>query len=302
MQAAEQSQGDSARTYKGIVIFVGLAFLFSIPGYCAHILIADTSMGRNYTIALMWAPGLAALATIRLTKDKLSTIGWQWGDWRWNVAGYIIPIGYSFLAYAGLAVAGIVSLGSPEVLDAIIGKLGFSPAGTAQGTLPTIWTIAVFTLVAALPGIAIGVSSALGEEIGWRGYLVPKLMEQTGFWGTSLISGVIWGIWHMPILLLGSYNNGTEWWYGMTCFAVLVLCGSMFMTWLRLRSDSVWPCAIYHASHNLFIQIVFSSISQTSHPDAAYYVGEFGAAAPLAMLAFSVVLFLVVKKSRNFKS
>ncbi|HEV7234288.1 MAG TPA: CPBP family intramembrane glutamic endopeptidase [Sphingorhabdus sp.] len=203
------------------------------------------------------------------------------------------------LAYVGLAIVGVVTLGSPEAVAAMVGKLGFSPAGDAQGPLSAIWSIMLFTLVAALPGIVIGVSSALGEEIGWRGYLVPKLMERMGFWGTTLVSGCIWGVWHMPILLFGNYNNGTEWWYGMTCFVILVLSGSMIMTWLRLRSASVWPCAIFHGSHNLFIQVVFASIALSDDPDAAYYVGEFGAAAPLAMLLFCAVLYFRMNKTAH---
>ena len=65
-------------------------------------------------------------------------------------------------------------------------------------------------------------------------------------------------MWHFPELIFADYNSGTPWWFGMTCFAVMVVSLSVIMSWIRLRTGSVWAAAILHASHNTFIQGFFT--------------------------------------------
>ena len=72
-------------------------------------------------------------------------------------------------------------------------------------------------------GLVKSIANALGEEIGWRGFLVPELFKTTGLTGTALFSGVVWALWHYPVLIGADYNAGTPTWYGLTCFTVAVL-------------------------------------------------------------------------------
>jgi hypothetical protein len=65
----------------------------------------------------------------------------------------------------------------------------------------------------------------------------------------------------MPILLFADYNSGTPAWFSIPCFCALIIGLSIIMTWLRLASNSVWPCAILHASHNVFIQVFFTPLT-----------------------------------------
>src|SRR5205085_7195504 len=83
--------------------------------------------------------------------------------------------------------------------------------------------------------------SATGEELGWRGFLVPTLARMTTFGRTALISGAIWAAWHVPLILFADYNAGTPAWYGVPCFAAMVVALAVVLAWLRLRSGSVWP-------------------------------------------------------------
>jgi CAAX prenyl protease-like protein len=86
--------------------------------------------------------------------------------------------------------------------------------------------------------------SATGEELGWRGFLVPTLARSLSFGGTALLSGAIWAAWHVPLILFADYNAGTPAWFSVPCFAIMVVAIAVPMAWLRLRTASVWPAAI----------------------------------------------------------
>lgn len=130
-------------------------------------------------------------------------------------------------------------------------------------------------LIAGVLGLQGGLF-ALGEEIGWRGFLVPHLAP-LGFTRTALISGGVWALWHYPMLLFADYNAGTPAWYGLSCFTVMTVGISFAYTWLRLRSGSLWTGVLLHTSHNLFIQGVFGPLTADTGP-TEYVAGEFGAA------------------------
>ena len=128
------------------------------------------------------------------------------------------------------------------------------------------WLLWTTTLVLAIPlyavlGVISSTARALGEEIGWRGFLLPRLVEQTGFTWGCLFSGCIWAVWHYPGLLFADYNSGTQPVFALTCFTLMVIADACLMGWLRLKSGSLWPAAILHASHNLFIQAIFDGMT-----------------------------------------
>lgn len=117
------------------------------------------------------------------------------------------------------------------------------------------------------------------------------MVARFGFTGGSLVTGAIWAAWHMPLLFFADYNGGTQWWFSMPCFFLMVIGLSIILTWLRLASDSVWPCAILHASHNLFIQGVFTPLTGSSGSVTSYVVGEFGVAVPAMVLLFAAAFW-----------
>jgi membrane protease YdiL (CAAX protease family) len=135
--------------------------------------------------------------------------------------------------------------------------------------------ILIYVFIASIIGLAAGSLTALGEEIGWRGFLVPELRRVTGFTGTSLISGLIWVVWHSPIILFADYNGETPVWYALICFAGMAVAVSFIMTWIRLKSGSLWTAMFFHASHNLFIQGIFNPLTMDTGL-TEYIIGEFG--------------------------
>ena len=139
-------------------------------------------------------------------------------------------------------------------------------------------------------GMLPAVASALGEEIGWRGYLVPRLATAYGFTTTSLISGAIWAAWHYPMFAISDYNRGAAVWYSLACFTTFVGAGAVICAWLRLKSGSIWPPVLLHAANNLFVQDVLTPLS-VRRPWSPYALDQFGCLLPLAALGVAVVLW-----------
>jgi uncharacterized protein len=124
-------------------------------------------------------------------------------------------------------------------------------------------------------GMVENLISGFGEELGWRGLLVPELAKVTSFTKTALISGVIWAAWHMPGIFLADLSGDTPHLYAEAMFAVLIIAISFPLAWLTLKSGSLWPAVVLHASHNLFIYPIFERL--TSDTDLTPYItGEFG--------------------------
>ncbi|MEP7348036.1 MAG: CPBP family intramembrane glutamic endopeptidase, partial [Gemmatimonadaceae bacterium] len=82
--------------------------------------------------------------------------------------------------------------------------------------------------------------------------------------------------------LFADYNSGTPGWYSVLCFAVAVTSLGVAMAWLRLRSGSVWPAAVLHASHNLYVQGFFDRVTVDTGP-TKWLTGEFGASLAIAL-------------------
>lgn len=89
---------------------------------------------------------------------------------------------------------------------------------------------------------------AFGEEIGWRGWLLPALRPM-GVWPALLLSGLIWGLWHAPLILLGHNFNQPNIW-GLIVMLIGCVLWGIFFGWLRLRSGSLWPAVIAHGALN----------------------------------------------------
>ena len=136
-------------------------------------------------------------------------------------------------------------------------------------------------------GVIGSLTNALGEEIGWRGFLLPRLTSRFGFTAGCLLSGSIWAVWHYPGLLWADYNADTEARFALPCFTLMVISMAFVMGWLRLKSGSLWPCALLHASHNLFIQAIFDRITARAGY-SLYVVTEFGAGLVLTAGAAAV--------------
>jgi membrane protease YdiL (CAAX protease family) len=264
-----------------IAVFLFLTLAQSAVFWAAIIGLGRLSAGGGLFVrALMWSPGLAALLTCALCRLSVRSLGWRWGETRYQVQSYFIPFFYSLIAYVAVWTLGLGGFPSRRFLERAHAEfsLGFlSPGGAA----------AVSVLLTAAFGFPGSVASALGEEIGWRGLLLPRLHARLGFTAAALLSGLVWALWHTPILLFADYNAGTPAYFSLSCFTVLVVSGSVIFAWYRLRSGSLWTAAFLHASHNLFIQAIFTPLTEDTGR-SAYVIDEFGVAVPLVMALFAL--------------
>jgi membrane protease YdiL (CAAX protease family) len=227
----------------------------------------------------MWCPALAAFATLKLNRRQLRELGWKWPQTKYAVQSWFIPLLYAGITYAIVWTTGLGGFPNHEFMQNLVTLIGLH--------LSPVHSTIIYVLLAGSFGVIKSLASALGEEIGWRGFLVPELFKSTGFTGTALITGVVWSCWHYPLLIWGDYNSGTPTRYGLTCFTVLVISISFIFTWMRLRSGSLWTGAILHASHNLYVQAVFTPLTRDTGK-TAWFIDEFGMILPLVALLFAI--------------
>ena len=140
----------------------------------------------------------------------------------------------------------------------------------------------------------------LGEELGWRGFLVPRVYERLGVVGTGVTTGVLWAVWHYPSLLGATYNAGTYPPYEIGCFTLMVVSLGVIMACLRLASGSVWPCVLLHAVHNSLIQVVLDTATSRTGK-APYIISEFGIGLALSVTAVAVVFSIKCGKGSEKK-
>ena len=266
---------------KAITLFLLITFGLSSIYYFLVIHTGKLGSGYGlYVTGLMWSPALSAFITSKILKRKIANLGWAWNPPRYMLWAYLVPLIYSLVAYLVIWITGWGGFYNTEAVTQIEKSFGWDH-------LPNGLVILLYFIFTGIIGMVASLSTGLGEEIGWRGFLVPELYKNASYTQTSLIVGCIWAFWHFPILIFADYNSGTPAWYGLTCFTVMVVSISFVFTWFRLKSGSLWTGAILHASHNLFIQNFFSPLTKdTGH--TKYFIDEFGAVLPVICLIAAI--------------
>jgi membrane protease YdiL (CAAX protease family) len=287
--ASEYSEGSPALSRSIILFLIITAALSSI--FFAFIIATGHVGGGNgvYELGLMWSPAIAALLTCRLSGLSLKSLGWGWGAWRWQWLAFAVPLGYTAVAYAIIWLSGYGGFPDPKFVVSARASLGWTSAPD--------WLVLVgYFLLIGSAGMALSMAFALGEEIGWRGFLTPRLTARFGFKAAALLTGVIWAAWHLPLVFFADYNNSATSWFGVTCFAALMLGMSVIMAWLRLRSGSLWTAAVFHASHNQFIQVFFTPATSVRGAKTSFAIDEFGFALPAVVLILAIVFWRLAIK------
>jgi len=268
--------------WRKITTFLVLTFVLSFPFWLSWIGVIAEPFGRLATAAaLMWCPGLAGIITKLLFRESIADLGWRWGKTRYQLTSYLLPIFYSLAVYVPVWVLGLGRFYNREFVETLEIPFGVEVSSPAL-------LIVIFVLISATVGFLMSCALALGEEIGWRGFLVPELNKLVGFTATSVISGLAWAVWHYPVLIFGDYNAGTPTWYGLTCFTVMVVCLSFAFAWLRLRSGNLWTATVLHSSHNVFIQGVLDPLT-AGVAITPFVIGEFGAGLAVVTVIIAIV-------------
>lgn len=249
-----------------IVTFLALTLLFTAVSASLAIGIGTGGdAGDLIALAVMWSPGLAALLTVFAFQRNVKGIGWRLGKPRYLLIGYGLPLAECSLVYGLAWLTGL-------------GGLRGNVLGVAQ------------TLLTITPGILVGTFLALGEEIGWRGLLVPQLARLTTFTRIALISGGIQAVWHWPFVLFAGFSSAAPSWFALTVLTTTVTLAGFAAAWLRLRSGSIWPVVLAHASFNLYVQSGFNPLTLNTGI-TEYIVDEFGVAFVLSGTVIAYVFW-----------
>lgn len=265
---------------KKIITFLILNFIICSIFY--YIICFEKSIYKNqiYILGLMWIPGVTAMITQLIYNKNLKGFGWKFGKFKYLVFSYLIPLVSGLIVYTLVWIVGM-------------GGISLDNFTRRQGS-----GILIQFIVFATAGLIMSSVSALGEEIGWRGFLVPELAKKYSYTKTSLITSAIWAIYHYPLMIFSDYNNGTSVWFSMIFFTISVTAVSFIAAWLRLKSGSLWTGVILHASHNLFIQAFFDVVT-VDYGKTKYITTEFGAG---LALVYTIIGIYCWKKSYKLSS
>lgn len=254
-------------TKNRVVVYIALLFFITIA---ANVMALQFKNSPMADLIIMSSPALAALIASLIMRRSLKDIGWRVLPVKWLALGWIIPMLYALPAYALVWFTGLGGIPNPTFLERARLTLNMPLASDGMVIVSAFFYITLMNLIPAM-------IFSLGEEIGWRGYLVPELTKSVGFRNASLLSGLLWAAWHLPGIIAGGYGSaGTPKIYQIVCFTLMVLMTGVIMAWLRMKSGSIWPTAIMHATHNGLIQTFLDRITIDTGI-TKYFTGEFGA-------------------------
>lgn len=274
-------------TIKRIIIFVVLAYLLAgIPVVVAYLCGVTTMEHPAFTLIScgMFGPALSSILTRVITGEGFQhmylRVNWK-GHGMYYLVAILFPVVLSI-------VEGIVE-------TMIYG--GFYSHEIFSGLSLPAYIAYIFY------GIAMGVVQffvALGEELGWRGYLTPKLQEVMGMPGAMVLSGIIWGLWHTPMILLYGLNYGTE----HPVLGMLAMCFSCFgmgniLTLITMKSDSIYPAAIAHGVWDSVVSLI--SVLFITNQTAVEHAFEIGLVDTLVMFVFGMLPFVLLVRGAGKK-
>ncbi len=294
--SAEPSRLASAVKWTSIALFLVLAF-----GISWSIFIGLRALGVPFGIRTsigMFGPAIAAVLVRIIRREGFADAGLRLtapgrpGAWRMYLAAYLIMPLLIALGIGFALLTGVQHWAFSENLHALgrliantLTKQGKSlPAGYSADQLALINIITQIALAFTL-GILFNMIFTFGEEFGWRGYLLPRLAPLGGI-SAAIITGVIWGLWHAPVIVLDGYNYPGHPWAGVGVMVIFTVALGMVFAWLRFRSGSVWPSVMGHAAFNAQAGFGFLLLS----PADSLVRAPIGLVGLVPMIAFAIWL------------
>jgi len=256
-----------------VMLALGLAWLVALPLWLGDGL--ATPFAGLLLPVIMYTPALAVLVVMLVMRpvprgQRLRFLGmWPLRPAKrviWlSVIGLFGTIAVVLLSLAVAALLGWVSLDLVN-FSGFAEMLRSTPAGPVD--LPPLGLVVLAQLISMpIAAATINAVAAFGEEIGWRGFLVPAL-RRFGTWPALLMSGAVWGLWHAPIILLG-YNFARTDLTGVLLMTAGCVAWGVLFGWLRLRSGSVWPAVFAHGALNAAAGLPLVLHAAGTRPDPA---------------------------------
>jgi membrane protease YdiL (CAAX protease family) len=255
-----------------LFLFLALVTIFAVIGYGVALAMGDDNRTGGIVL-VQFAPLVAAFITKFVFQRNLRGLGWGWGKTRYQVAAYGLAFLLPLISFCLVWLFGFGGFyDAAFITEAQTGIADMFGLNISSPWVVMLVLIAVGSTVGML--VAFG---GIGEELGWRGFLVPELYKHYDFTKTALISGVIWAIYHWPLLifLMGPRLGVSP----LPMLAISLVAGiglSTIMAWLRLRSGSVWTAVIFHMALNVHTQGFFQNLTTETSRLTHYISGEHG--------------------------
>ena len=251
----------------------GLAWLCQVYGSLLLLRDGNAAVYRALLSVSMFCPLVAVLTAKRIVLHQPTGIGWKVrGKRRYWLAAWFGPAVFTVLAAllyfavfsSRLDLSGswlVTAYGGEMDAETLRSQLGVS-------SLSYMLQTGLFAITLAPP---INMLFAVGEEAGWRGYMMPQLKERFGLLNGRLLGGVIWGVWHWPIMLLTGYEYGTNYLgapvLGLVVWCVVCFALNTLLDWLYEKTGCIWVSAIAHGAFNA----VAALFTVLTYPADAYY-------------------------------
>lgn len=238
---------------KRLFIFIALTFILSWIVFLM-VPICGIPYGRGASVVIvavaMFIPALCSLLTRLITKEGFGNMYIRPHIKGHGRAYLLLYFGPTVLLLLSGAIYFLIFPGSfdPE-LTALKGVIASSgEKELAASTLLTVQVV-IFVLIAPI----VNIIPTMGEELGWRGYLLPKLRLFFSDRASLIISGAIWGIWHLPIIVMG-HNYGTTYWgypvLGILVMIVFCVVLGIIEGYVSIKLESAIPAAMIHSTVN----------------------------------------------------
>ncbi len=255
------------RNIKKALLFIVFTFLSNYLLIALYFALGGKWVMPNaliVTAVYMFIPMLIAIITQKLIyRESLKSLGLSWKLNKWFLVAWLLPL---IIVFATLAISllfpgveysptmseeleRIKSIVTPEELKQIQSDLA---------AVPSYVLILTRILQGLIAGVTINAVFGFGEELGWRGLLQTEL-NFMGFWKSSAIIGLTWGVWHAPLILQG-HNYPQHPQIGVLMMTILTLLLSPIYSYIRIKSKSVIAAAIMHGTTNALAVLPISLI------------------------------------------
>ncbi|MCL1856014.1 MAG: CPBP family intramembrane metalloprotease, partial [Clostridia bacterium] len=219
-----------------LALYLILVFAISLPLEAIWIIYGDAV--ESIVAVVMIVPAIIAIILKCVFFRKESILGLGAGKPAYYLYATAIPLAYIGLSYFlyWLFVPGTF-LGTGILAESIASSIGIQSLPVATAVLFGI------TILTNIP-------LTFGEEAGWRGLMYPLMHKLWGRDKALIISGCVWAAWHLPAMVGGVYMAGAPVLYQIPMFTIQILSLTVVVTWLRVKSHSIWPAVLWHTLHN----------------------------------------------------
>ncbi|MFY0217292.1 type II CAAX prenyl endopeptidase Rce1 family protein [Bacillus cereus] len=269
----------------GLQLFLSILIITSI--ILNVVVIITKSM--PLIVVYMFTPALSSILTRIILKEGFKDVSFSLGNLKiWKGIGFalLIPMIICGITYSIAWLSGIAGFQYPEVGMFILEPI-YNMLGLQYVTVP--FSFIYLVVLSGIFGSLLGLIPALGEEMGWRGYMLTRLVDAE-FSRPILISGLIWATWHVPIVIAGLYVAGPSVVLSVLGIYLCIVPFGYIIAYLRLITGSIWPSVIIHATWNAIIQGPFTRASTGYQTEI--WIGESG------LITASIILITAIITSR----